>query len=351
MHVRSITAKTIQQAMSQARDLLGDDAVMLSTSENAHGEVVATFALERAQEEPLFPDEWLDSNDTALPRASLDELLDGKAPPREAPKPAPRAEAPRHDNQASKAEAALRYHQIPVQQAEQLLHYPGPLPSEGDAALAALFAHHLRFDPLPLAEEGWRTMLIGPPGVGKTITAAKIAARSVMEGLPVHLITTDTQRAGGVEQLAAFAKVLSVPLEVASTREELRELLATYDERDRIIIDSGGCNPYQFQELKNLGAMARQPGVEPVLVCAAGSAPQEAMEYAGVFSFLDIERCILTRMDCARYYGSVIALAMSGDLAFSHVTHSPKAMGDFDPLTPEKLAEFFTNYQRDRLAA
>jgi flagellar biosynthesis protein FlhF len=283
-----------------------------------------------------------------VPRTSLDEILEPGARPR-TPPPAPAAATA--GNHSSNAEKSLRYHQVPVQLAEQLLHYPGPLPDDAEKALSQIFRHHLRFAPVNLEEPGWRLMLIGPPGVGKTITAAKLAAQIVMQGGKVHLITTDTQRAGGVEQLAAFAKVLSVPLEVAGSKAELRDLLDSYDENDRVIIDTGGCNPYQFQELKSLGELARQPGVEPVLVCAAGSDPQEAMEYAGVFSFLDIRRTIVTRMDCARYYGSVVALAMAGDLAFSHVTHSPRAMGDMEQLTPEKLAEFFTTYQRDRLAA
>lgn len=173
----------------------------------------------------------------------------------------------------------------------------------------------------------------------------------VVDNQPVRLISTDTKRAGGLEQLQAFTNILGIPLHTASERSELKELLQSFADRDRVIIDSAGCNPYDFQELKELGEFAHVLEVEPVLVCASGTDGHEATEIASVFSFLDIERVIITRTDCARHYGSLLAIAKGGDYAFSHATSSARAVGDMQAMDAFLLAQLFTQYQRERIAA
>jgi len=252
----------------------------------------------------------------------------------------------------------LDYHAVPSPIADSILTHAETLdlPSKGDitqlqAALIDLFHASLSFEPLPMKQDGTRIILVGPPGTGKTITAVKIAAKMVVDNQPLRVITTDTKRAGGIDQLAAFTKILGIDLETASSREELKVLLASFDPADRVVIDSAGCNPYDFQELKELGEFARLSNLEPVLVCAAGTDGHEATEIASVFSFLDIHRVIVTRTDCARRYGSLLSIVKAGNFAFSHVTSSARAMGDMQPMDAFMLAQLFTQYRRERMAA
>jgi flagellar biosynthesis protein FlhF len=339
MKMRSFTAGNVAEAMEMARNELGEEAVILSTDSPKGGGVVVTFGLDR-EEDPFF-----------------------EAPP--PPEPAPKRTAT-GPLRASYADAPMlemiascfEYHGVPAAIADDLLKQAEALdlPSKGDvaqlqSALIDLFHASLRFDPLPLKQKNTRAILVGPPGSGKTMTAVKIAAKMVVDNQPVRVVSTDTKRAGGLDQLSAFTKILGIELETASDRAELKTLLAGFGSQERVIIDSAGCNPYDFQELKELGEFARLQDLEPILTCAAGTDGQEATEIASVFSFIDIERVIITRTDCARRYGSLLAIARAGDFAFSHATSSARAMGDMLALDAFMLAQLFTQYQRERIAA
>lgn len=351
MKMRSFNAANIAEAMEMARDALGEDAIILSTDSPKGGGVTVTFGLDREDDEDIF------EAPEATPQAH-------QSAPHPAPNPRPvnmanyqrstYADAPMLELIAD----CLDYHAVPAPIADDLLLKAESLnlPEKGDvahlqSALIDLFHASLRFDPLPVKKAGTRAILVGPPGSGKTITAAKIAAKMVVDNQPVRLISTDTNRAGGIDQLSAFTKILGIELETASDRAELKALLASFHSSDRVIIDSAGCNPYDFQELKELGEFARLQDVEPVLVNAAGTDGFEATEIASVFSFLDIDRFIVTRTDCARRYGSLLAMAHAGDYAFSHATSSARAMGDMQPMDAFMLAQLFTQYQRERIAA
>lgn len=330
MQMRSFTARNVQDAMSMARDELGEEAVILSTEPDSDGGVVVTFALDRG--DPVIFDE------DPRPGATYFREEDDS----------PYALSP-HLNDI------LRHHGTPEHVIRKLLENMEPDTARdvtgATQSMAGLLAKTCRFDPLPLDEKGFRLMLVGPPGAGKTIAVAKIAARLVVDNKPVKVITTDSSRAGGAEQLAAFCQILGLEMEIVASRKELKNLLADSDSRARIIIDSAGCNPYDFQELKSLGEFAHIGEVEPVLTCPAGIDPAEAEEIAGVFSFLDISRVLVTRTDCARRFGSVLAVATAGGYAFSHFTSSPRAMGDLLPLNASALAHLLTQYQRERVAA
>ncbi len=339
MKMRSFAAGNVAEAMEMARNELGEEAVILSTDSPKGGGVVVTFGLDR-EEDPFF----------------------------EAPPPPPPVTKRKANStfRASYADAPMLemiagcfdHHGVPAAISDDLLTQAEALdlPSKGDvtqlqSALIDLFHASLRFDPLPLKQKNTRAILVGPPGSGKTMTAVKIAAKMVVDNQPVRVISTDTKRAGGLDQLSAFTKILGIELDTASSRSELKTLLTSFGSNERVIIDSAGCNPYDFQELKELGEFARLQDLEPILTCAAGTDGQEATEIASVFSFIDIERVIITRTDCARRYGSLLAIARAGDFAFSHATSSARAMGDMLAMDAFMLAQLFTQYQRERIAA
>ncbi len=340
MMMRSFSARTMQEAMKLAREEMGDDAVILSSDKSDDGGLIVTFALDR-EDIQIF-----DSD----PRPDTNYFNQTHAP----------AAAPSQHSSPlmRRIEDTLQYHATPPHQIKKLLQVAQQLslPENGtlsdlESSLTQIISRAFRFEPLPLGRDGFRIMLVGPPGMGKTITAAKMAAKMVVDNRNVMVISTDSKRAAGAEQLSAFTRILGVDFEVAASRNELRAMLRDLDSHIRVIIDSAGCNPYDFHELKELGEYASLNDIEPVLVCSAGVDAGEAEEIASVFSFLDIERVLISRTDCARRFGSILAASKAGDYAFSHVTSSSKVMGELKPMDADVLSHLLTHYQRERTAA
>jgi flagellar biosynthesis protein FlhF len=177
------------EAMGLVRAHLGPSAVIVSTQEDAQGSARVTAALD---------------DDFPLPQQ-------------------PAEEAPRHFDKI--IATALSFHGVAPELSELIRRAAHARPSE--SALPAL-AHGLaslyRFEPLTPANPR-PFILVGPPGSGKTVTAAKLAARAVLAGQRVRLMTTDMVRAGGIAQLEVFAKILGTPFQPVDGPEHLAAAL------------------------------------------------------------------------------------------------------------------------------
>jgi flagellar biosynthesis protein FlhF len=166
-------------------------------------------------------------------------------------------------------------------------------------------------------------MLVGAPGVGKTLTTAKLATRAVLAGRKVRLVTTDVVRAGAVGQLDAFARVLRAPLGTADSEAELARLVLAAAPDEQVLIDTAGVNPYAPRDMAELTGLLRAVPAEPVLVVAAGGDTIETMEQAAAFAPMGVGRMIATRVDMVRRFGALLAVAHSSNLAFADYGMSP----------------------------
>jgi flagellar biosynthesis protein FlhF len=167
-------------------------------------------------------------------------------------------------------------------------------------ALARTLATSLTFAPLPLDPGAAPLLLIGMPGAGKTLTVARLAARLVMAGTTPLVITADGHRAGATEQLAAFTRLLDLPLVVANHPVTLGRAVARRQADAPVLIDAPGLSPFDAPQRDELQGLAATTGATMVLVLPAGLDPAEAADLAHGYAALGATLMIPTRLDLAR---------------------------------------------------
>ncbi|WP_182102510.1 flagellar biosynthesis protein FlhF [Niallia taxi] len=153
-------------------------------------------------------------------------------------------------------------------------------------------------------------VLVGPTGVGKTTTIAKLAAHFILSyKKKVGLVTADTYRIGAVEQLKTYANIIKIPIEVAETKEELKEKLMVLDHCDIILVDTAGRNYLQGEYIKELAKLLpEEQEMEVNLVLSMTTKPEDMKEIIDNFSVIEIDHVILTKMDETKTYGSVLTV-------------------------------------------
>jgi flagellar biosynthesis protein FlhF len=309
MRLRTFTAETMADAMEEVRATLGADAIIVSTLTARRGRGVQVTAAVEPADDDFPPDDDVPEDDP-LP----DPVTD-----------------------------ALRFHRVIDGLDRRLAHAARESGSPDPVmALAAAVDARFRFAPLPLAA-AQPLALVGAPGAGKTVTAAKLAARSRIAGHTIAVITTDTVRSGGVGQLSGFTDLLDCPLQTAETPEELKRVLEAGSGADLTVIDTPGTNALNKGEVGDLADFLKVAGIEPVLVMAAGGDSEDARDHARTYARLGVRRIVGTRLDVTRRYGALLSAAESGDFAFSNVSITPFVAEGLYPLNPVSLARILTS--------
>ena len=145
--------------------------------------------------------------------------------------------------------------------------------------------------------------LIGPTGVGKTTTIAKLAAiHKLLQRKNVGLISTDTYRIGAIEQLRTFASIADIPMEVVYKPTELAAALKKFRDRDVVFLDTVGRSHRSKKELVELGKFVQSADPDEVhLVVSAATAPRAIAEIVRQFGALKPNRLLFTKLDEADY--------------------------------------------------
>lgn len=315
MRLRSFTAATMTEVMRQVREQLGEDAVIVSTHDVDGGKGVRiTAAIERGDSETVLAGDIDRDNVPSAPERAIGE--------------------------------ALGYHGTPQRIVERLTDAAAqgsddePLPALSHALEASF-----RFAPLPDRGGGPPLALVGPPGAGKTISIAKLAARAILAGSSVRIITTDGFRAGGTEQLATLTDVLGTELHTAASPHELKQVVAAGTSGELVLVDTAGINPFNKDDVVQLAELATSVGAEPVLTLAAGGDAADALEIGEVFGAIGATRLLVTRLDAARRLGAVLAAVEGGSLGFSDVSINPHVSRGLRPLDPQALARLLLCHQ------
>ena len=182
--------------------------------------------------------------------------------------------------------------------------------------------------------------LVGPTGVGKTTTIAKLAANfKLVHGYRPGLVTVDTYRIAAVEQLRTYAEIIDIPLAVANSPGEMRQAIDELGDVDIVLIDTAGRSPrdeVKIRELADFLAEARPDEVHLVLSAVAGEKSlREAVER---FAAVHADRLILTKLDEADGLGGILAVLGQADRPVSYLTTGQAVPDDIEPADRGRLA-------------
>jgi flagellar biosynthesis protein FlhF len=320
MRLKTYSAPTLVKAMELVRQEMGENAIIVSTQAgfDSIGARVTAALEDPVADEAVFG-AW--DGDDVDPLDTTGDLRQ-----------------------------VLAFHGVPPATADRLLDAARGFEDEEPVmALAGALDTVYGFMPLTEKVAARPLMLIGPPGVGKTIATAKLATRARRAGRTPMVITTDTRRAGGVEQLQAFTRILGFDLVAAASPGDLAEAVAEAA-GDGVLIDTAGTNPFADFEMEDLRELVRAVDAVPVMVLAAGGDAMESAEIAAGFAAIGTRRLLATRLDIARRLGGLLSAAEVPDLSFTEVSINPHVADGLTAINPVSLARLLLPRQADSQA-
>jgi len=186
---------------------------------------------------------------------------------------------------------------------------------------------------------------IGPTGVGKTTTLVKLAAHFRLKlAKKTTLITLDTYRIGAVEQLKTYAHILEVSLDSAQDPDELKQIIDRNRDQDILLIDTPGRSPSQRSHLDELkGLLTAHPRIENHLLLSATTKEKDLHQVVDRFSLLPIASYIFSKVDETEEYAPMLNQLMRDRRPLSYLTCGQRVPEDIELATKGKVADLVLN--------
>ncbi len=193
-----------------------------------------------------------------------------------------------------------------------------------------------------IIDRGGIVALVGPTGVGKTTTIAKMASRFVMRNSPndIAIISTDTYKIGAQAQLKHFADLINVPLHVANTQGELYALLTSMSNKKLVLIDTAGMSQRDLQLSQQI--TSAHQGVNSVrnyLVISAATQRSVLNDIVESFSQVVLQGCILTKVDEALQLGNVLTVLIEKQLPIAYLSSGQRVPEDLEKVRAKELMD------------
>lgn len=200
---------------------------------------------------------------------------------------------------------------------------------------------HVNNDIFKEEKQQYRVALVGPTGVGKTTTLAKIAASFLSNHSPsIGFITIDTYRIAAVEQLKVYGEIMNIQVEVVLSPEQFENALLKLRDKDLILIDTAGRSPQDSLCIDELASFLRPDlCIEKHLVLSATTRENELFEAMQRFSFLGIDNTIITKIDECTSLGLLLDIQIRKKIPFSFITNGQRVPEDIIQADKETLTQ------------
>lgn len=356
MKLKRFVAEDTRTAMQQIKAALGPDAVILSSSKVDGGvEVVAaidfdeTILTQDAAIATAEPASRTDKNSAQTPlddmrqeiqtlRSMLEAQLRGSVGGGE----------PLHTMLLQK----LLYLGVSHNSASKWIQKVGLNQSEKQAWRTILdtISEQLSIRDIGRIEEGGIYAFVGPTGVGKTTTLAKIAARFALRfgADNLGLVTMDTYRIAAQEQLMLYGKILGVKVCVAHDEVSLSRVLRQLNDKKLILIDTAGMNPADERVMQQMDVLGKYlHSISTVLVLPATSHYQVLIDAARRYQVKHrVGQCVITKLDESLAIGGALSAVVESGLEVSYVTHGQRVPEDIKLATRHQLVELFAEQEK-----
>lgn len=358
MKIKRYFAPTMRQAMSLVRDEHGDDAVILSTKDLPDGvEIVAALDPEAMQHQafqgevkPVVGSSYQTVESTTVPPVGNQSEIAGMADELKAVRAllenqlSGLAWGTEQQNDPDKIALIKRLLQLGIgwNLSQTLVEKVNSHNPQAWSEILFAIENAIPVEERDFIERGGIVALVGPTGVGKTTTIAKIASRFVMRNSPsqLALITTDCYKIGAQAQLKTFADLINVPVHVASTQGELYALLTSLGSKKLILIDTAGMSQRDLQLSQQLtSGHEGATTVRNYLVMSAATQLNVMSDIVNSFGQIVLKGCILTKVDEALQLGNVLTLLIEQKLPIIYLSNGQRVPEDLEIVRTRELID------------
>jgi flagellar biosynthesis protein FlhF len=203
--------------------------------------------------------------------------------------------------------------------------------------------------PIQLKTKGPTTvMLVGPTGVGKTTSIAKLAARyKIQQKKSIGLITIDTYRIAAVEQLRTYADLIGIPLKVIDSPDALQEALRSFSDRDLILIDSAGRSPRNTEKMNELHQYVHAAQADELHLVLSMSVGADVMaDTLKRYQEFSVSKLLFTKLDEAVNYGAILGIINKTQKPIGYITTGQEVPDDIEVVTQERLARLILHLDK-----